>query len=429
MSADEGRPEKGGSDDLRRLAEEKLSGLTTGSSDLAGQSLAEVVHELGVHQVQLEMQNEELRQAHLEIETSRDRYLELYDFAPVGLLTLSREALIVEANLGAAALLGVERRSLLGKPFRLHVPAARRDAWDQLFTGLLRVGGRRGLDLELSRDDGVAIAVALDCIWQTEPGGEPRLCVALVDVTERERAAAEVRRLNEELERRVHDRTAELESFVYSVAHDLKAPLRAIDSYSQILVEERAGQLDEEGLGLLGRLRVAAQQMARQISGLLDYSRMSRGEIVAHRIELRDLVARVVAGRSEAIRLAGAEVHVNVPPFAVIGVVDALEAVVSNLLDNALKFHSPEAVPVVEIGASQQGVRCRLWVRDQGIGFDMLYHGQIFELFRRLGHSEEFEGTGVGLALVHRAMERMGGRVWAESCPGEGSTFFIELPT
>lgn len=429
MKLGEGGPRADEVAELRRLAEERLAGLTSGSSAAAGRSLAEVVHELGVHQVQLEMQNEELRKAQLEIEASRDRYLELYDFAPVGLLTLSREALIVEANLAAAALLGVERRNLLGKPFRSHVPSARRDAWDQLFTGLLRVGGRRGLDLELRREDGTPLAVALDCTWRAEPGAEPLLRVALVDVTERVQATAEIRRLNEELEMRVRDRTAELESFVYSVAHDLKAPLRAIDGYSQILAEEEAGQIDEEGRRLLGRLRAAARQMALQISGLLAYSKMSRGEIVAHRVELRDLVTRVVAQRSEAIRLAGAEVTVDVPPFAVVGVIDALEAVVSNLLDNALKFHSPGAVPVVSIGASQQGTRCQLWVRDQGMGFDMRYHDQIFELFRRLGHSEEYEGTGVGLALVRRAMERMGGRVWAESRPGDGSTFYVELPT
>jgi PAS domain S-box-containing protein len=263
--------------------------------------------------------------------------------------------------------------------------------------------------------------------------------IAISRAVRRERlhaSEARYRQLSEELERRVAERTAELdaknrelETFSYSVSHDLKAPLRAIDGYSRLLLEDHVAGLDEEGRGFLDNVRSAAVQMGRLIDDLLDYSRLDRRRALALRLELRPLVAEVVAGRADEAAARGALLRVDVPAVAVLADRDGLSLALRNLLDNALKFTGGTPGPVVEVGGRVRDATCLLWVRDNGIGFDMRFHDRIFEVFQRLHRAEEYPGTGVGLAMVRRALERMGGRAWAESEPGRGATFFLEVPT
>jgi PAS domain S-box-containing protein len=255
---------------------------------------------------------------------------------------------------------------------------------------------------------------------------------------QRRRAEQELRTLNADLEERVRERTLELEerhreleTFTYSVSHDLKAPLRGIDGYGRLLQEDYADRLDEEGRRFLATIRRATQQMSQLIEDLLAYSRLERRKLQVSAVSPAVLVAALLAEYADEIRRRDVAVTVNLPPVTLKIDPEGLAMVLRNLLDNAFKFTQATAEPRIEVGgAIERSTRnlCRLWVRDNGVGFDMKYHDRIFEIFQRLHREEEYPGTGVGLAIVRKALERMGGRVWANSEPGLGTTFCIELP-
>jgi PAS domain S-box-containing protein len=263
----------------------------------------------------------------------------------------------------------------------------------------------------------------------------PRYIGTLLDITDAVEAEERLERLNAELEKRVIERTEalsmanqELEAFSYTVSHDLKAPLRGIDGYSQLLVEEYGDRLDEEGREFVGRIRQGVQQMGDLISDLLEYSRMERRDMTAAPVAVLPLVQQVLDGYESDVLSQGVQVRLDMAPFTLPLDREGMAVVLRNLIGNALKFSRGRHPPVVEIGTRSEGQRRVLWVRDNGTGFEPKYHDRMFKIFQRLHRSEDFPGTGVGLALVAKAVQRMGGRVWAESTPGEGATFFLEFP-
>ncbi len=257
----------------------------------------------------------------------------------------------------------------------------------------------------------------------------------ITDITERKRVEDEIRRLNAELEERVAARTAELaatnrelETFTYSVSHDLKAPLRGIDGYSKLLLEDHLEQLDEEGRLFLGNVRHGVEQMSQLIEDLLAYSRMERRGLHGVPLDLAELMGRLLVERAADIQATEADVQVELEGLTARADPDGLALVLRNLLDNALKFHRPGESPAVHISGATGESSVRLRIADQGIGFDMQFHDRIFEIFQRLQRAEDFPGTGIGLAIVRKAMSRMCGHAWAESAPGQGAVFYLELP-
>ena len=251
----------------------------------------------------------------------------------------------------------------------------------------------------------------------------------------RRQAERSLQAINQELERRVSERTAqleeanrELESFSYAVSHDLKSPLRAIGGFSQILLEDHRERLGEEARQLLDRIVRNVNHMHQLIGDLLAYSRMERHPPEIQSLDLPGLINRLMRDQDELFAESGIHLETQLPPLRVRADREGLTVALRNLLENACKFSRNSPAPRIELGARPRDDHVELWIRDNGIGFDMREHDRIFTLFQRLQRSDEYPGTGIGLALVKKAMQRMGGQVWAESSPGDGATFYLALP-
>ncbi|HXG63306.1 MAG TPA: ATP-binding protein [Planctomycetota bacterium] len=262
-----------------------------------------------------------------------------------------------------------------------------------------------------------------------------RLVGAVLEVTERRRAQEEIRRLKEDLERRVERRTAELEeavreleTFVYSVSHDLRAPLRSMASFGEILLEGFGPALGPEGREYAWRIVESARRMDKLTCDLLAYSRLSRSEIALEAVDLEALADEILGEMAPDLERAGARVAVERPLPRVTGHRLTLRQAILNLVGNAVKFVRPGVAPQVRIFAARSGDRVRLVVEDNGIGIAREHQGRLFRVFERLHANGRYAGSGIGLAMVKRALERMGGRVGVESEEGKGSRFWVELP-
>jgi len=255
------------------------------------------------------------------------------------------------------------------------------------------------------------------------------------DVTEHKRIQRQMKDMNLELESRVERRTAELrdavgeiEGFAYTVAHDLRGPIRAMTGFSEIVLDEEANKLDPESAERLGRIVAAGKRMDAMLQDLLVYSRLSRENLVLEEIDLEALLRDVLhhlepqtAPRNARIELLGTFPRVR-------GHRTTLSLIFTNLVENAVKFVRPGVTPEVRLRAeaAPEGM-ARIWVEDNGIGISPEHHQQIFGVFQRLNDVEAYPGTGIGLAIVKRAAERMGGAVGLESEPGKGSRFHVDL--
>ena len=379
----------------------------------------------------------ERRRAEMALAESEKSFRASFEQAAVGMARVGTDGRWLEVNQRLCDIVGYTRDELLVLTF-LDITHP-----DDLDTDLANVQQVLAGDIDTYsiekryiRKDQRITWINLTVGLVRDSSGVPAYFISVVeDINARKQAEENIHKLNAELEERVRERTIQLESlnkeleaFSYSVSHDLKAPLRGIDGYSQLLEREYSDRLDDEGRQFIRNIRRGAAQMYELIEAMLAYSRMERRTLQSVPLDLAVLVQAVVAERSAVIEQSGTQMHVEVPVISVCADRDGLAVVLRNLLENALKFSRNSQPPMVDIGAGIEGDKAILWVRDNGIGFDMKFYDRIFEIFQRLERSEDYPGTGVGLALVRKAMVRMGGRVWAESTPGGGATFFLEIP-
>ena len=518
----------------------------------------ELVHELRVHRIELQIQNEELKEAQLALEASRDKYSDLYHFAPVGFFTFTRGGRIAEVNLTGAALLRIERQELLNRGFGHFVAPENLEQWERHLVSMYKSEEKQSCDLALKREDGATFHARLDSIRLDLPtarlpdgqeqagvsGGTPVIRTAVSDITDRKRMDENIRLLatvvrnsndavtvqdfegriiswnrgaelmygysedealqmsiwrltpagkrteQEQLVQRLRagetihsfetqrltregrlldvwltvtklvddagtpvgiastdrditerkraeevlrktiadmDRSnKELEQFAYVASHDLQEPLRMVASFTQLLAKRYKDKLDADANEFIGYAVDGANRMEKMINDLLSYSRVETRGKPFEAVGCTAILNQALTNLRMAIEETGAMITQDPLP-TVMGAESQLVQLFQNLIDNAIKFRREEP-PRIHISAEDRGNDWFFSVKDNGIGIDPQYNERIFIIFQRLHRREEYPGTGIGLTICKKIVERHGGRVWVDSQPGNGSTFYFTIP-
>jgi PAS domain S-box-containing protein len=410
--------------------EARIAALESGASDFLIKPFSE--RELRARvATQLEMAR--LRREAVQQESEERFRLLVEAIKDYAICLLDAEGRIVSWNAGAETIHGYRAEEILGRSFAVfHLEDP-----DWRATGVLHRAATEGRyeaeGWRVRRDGSRFWANTVFTSIHDEGGRLWGFAKITRDLTERKHAEEEIARLNADLERRVHARTAELEAanaeleaFSYSVSHDLRAPLRAIDGFSQALMEDFREQLPRPAGDYLRRIVAATRRMSDLIDGLLDLSRVSRAEMRWQDVDL----ATMARQEAEALQRAEPQRRVEwvIPEsLAARGDPRLLRVALDNLIGNAWKFTAGKEAARIQIGQRTNGEGREYFVADDGAGFDMAYAGKLFGAFQRLHTEREFEGTGIGLATVRRVISRHGGRIWAEAAPGRGATFFFTL--
>ncbi len=408
--------------ELRGRAMESLKSKRSSMEKMPVEDVRKLAEELQIHQVELEMQNEELRSTQWELEQSRKKYSDLYDFAPVGYLTLSEEGRIVEANLTAAKQLGIERSILIGKPFNLYAAENYRDELHLHLRKVFQTKQPHTCEIKLNGKGRGNCYVQLDSTYFMDSDGQSLTRTTMTNISDRKKAEGKLTALAGKLE----FSNRELEQFAFIASHDLQEPLRKIQAFGDRIGTKYRDKLDEEGKEYLTRMQNAAKRMQQFIRDLLKYSRVATHPEPPDTVDLRQTVMEVISDLELIIQRWGADVEVFELP-AVKVEKSQIHQLFQNLIANALKFHG-EKQPHIKIYSQRTDHDCQIFVEDNGIGFDEKYLDRIFAPFQRLHGRSVYEGTGMGLAICRKIVERHGGSITAKSKPGAGSTFIITLP-
>jgi PAS domain S-box-containing protein len=368
------------------------------------------------------------------LRASEIRFRPVADTATDAIISADSRGRVVYFNKSAERIFGYTAEEILDQPLTRLMPPRFHEAHEQglkrfITGGVSRVIGRT-VELAGARKNGEEFPVELSLsTWKMD---EKIFFTGLLrDITQRRQAEERIQQLNRDLQQRAAELEVinrELESFSYSVSHDLRAPLRSIDGFSQALFEDYPDRLDDQGRHYLARVRASTQRMAELIDDLLQLSRVTRAEMRRERVDLSALADSVVTDLRRTEPRRRVEVAIQ-PGLAAEGDPKLLHVVLQNLLSNAWKFTARTAHPRIEIGMQNQGGDRVFYVRDNGVGFDAAYAGKLFVPFQRLHTEGEFPGTGIGLATVQRIVHRHGGRVWAEGAVNQGATFYFALPS
>ena len=379
---------------------------------------------MGISIVERKHAEEELRKAEA-------KYRSIFENAIEGIYQTTLDGRIVSVNPAFARMLDYaspqELITEVTNVRKLYVDPSRRD---ELISLIHKQGFVENFEVQIRRKDSREVWFLLNTRILRDAGGIVCFEGMVTDITDRKLAGEEILKLNRELEQHIiqlGEANKELEAFSYSVSHDLRAPLRAIDGFSNILLKKHEDKLDEEGKRVMNIIRINTQKMGELIDNLLTLSRLGRKEMVLSDINMCEL-AKDVYEELRAIAPGRAlQFNIKTLPMA-IGDIRMIRQVFVNLLSNAIKFTRSREIAVIEVRGRSEKNEIIYYVKDNGAGFDMQYSDQLFGVFQRLHSEKEFEGTGVGLAIIQRIIHRHGGRVWAEGKVDEGATFYFTLP-
>ena len=376
------------------------------------------LHELKVYQVELEMQNHELKLARETAEKAITNYTSLYAHAPSGYFTLEKDSKISMLNLTGAILLGNTRSQLLNCRLQSFISQDSLSIFNNFMTDVFEKDVKVSCEVMIKSVEHLFLWVQIDGRVTED---EKNCSCVMFDITNRKNAEQKNEALTMELSRRIK----ELESFSYSVSHDLRAPLRGIDGFIAIFLKKYYEEVDEQGKRLLNKIRNKVDKMAHLIDDLLSLSRVGLKEIKVKQFNMNELVKEAmeeVGEKMENIKLTIMDLGKAHGDSVLI------TQVWINLISNAFKYSKNTQNPKIEIGRFEKANFINYYIKDNGVGFNMEYSNKLFETFHQLHKSGEFEGAGVGLAIVKSIVNKHGGSVWAEGIENQGATFNFSLP-
>ncbi|MDP2134934.1 MAG: ATP-binding protein [Sulfuritalea sp.] len=427
---------------LRAAAETRLANSPAGEE--FAQSDKKLLHELQVHQIELEMQNEALIEAHIALEESRDRFVDFYEFAPVGYLTITDRGLIADINSTGASLLVAERKQLLLKPFARVVNPADADRYRSHFLAALKTDEKLTCELALLRGDGAHICVRLDSLRLIKDGQTPALRVVLTDITERKLFEAELEKHRNHLEERVSARTSELAQsrdaaeagnrakgiFLANMSHELRTPMNGVVGMIDLGLSRAT---DPQQIDWLNKCKGAAQRMASVVNDILDFSKIEaeRLQLEEKSFSLTRMIDDAIAMHDIVAEAKGLNLTRKIPvtfPDQLSSDAFRLRQILLNFLGNACKFSDKGTITVRVSAVEQDGesVLIRIEVEDHGIGISPEQQAMLFQAFSQVDGSmtRKHGGSGLGLIISKRLANLMGGDVGMVSQEGQGSTFW-----
>ncbi|MBF0468894.1 MAG: PAS domain S-box protein, partial [Desulfamplus sp.] len=371
------------------------------------------------------------------LKESEERFRTVYEIAPLALILWDTGCRIIEWNDQASKMFGWVRQEVINKSFLdVIVPDEHLESTKLAVKDVANETIKPNIiSRNITKDGKIIWCEWNNAILHNADGSIKAILSLGLDITSRIEAENKLKRHREHLEEMVKERTEaleaknkELETFTYSVSHDLKAPLRGIDGYSRLLLDEYQDKLDDDGRHFLNNVLSSTQQMNQLIEDLLSYSRMERRDIQPVSVDLISLIDMLFNEREQDLAQRHIEV-INLIPFQTVFCDrESIRQILGNLLDNAIKFTCNKSSPVIKIKGKETSDSWIISVEDNGIGFDPKYQQRIFGIFQRLHRSEDYPGTGVGLAIVKKAVNRMAGKIWAESEAGKGAVFHVQIP-
>jgi chemotaxis family two-component system sensor kinase Cph1 len=391
-------------------------------AEMSQKDMQDLFSKLQNHQIELKTQNEEMARIHGELQDSKDRYFDLYNFSPAAYLTMNRQGKIIDANLTAASYLNVEMADLIGKKLVSFIADEDRDAYHIHVQSLFEEKGKKPCAIKMQKSDGSIIYTRFESAFVLDASGNETQCAAFLDITCQ-------RTITQNLEKTVEALTksnTELERFAYVASHDLREPLRNISSCTQLLHMKYNDALDKEGRQLIKYTIDSVQQINALISDLLFYASHGNDNGQFAPVDLEAKLEQVLENLNQLISASKATVTHDSLPNIVADKVQILQ-LLQNLISNAIKYNDKDNIKV-HIGVKLDGDNWLFSVQDNGIGIDEQYFDQIFEIFKRLDSRSKYMGTGIGLAICRRVIDNHGGKLWVESTLGEGSTFYFMLP-
>ena len=432
---------------FRKKAEELFKNKKNNPKDQSW-DLDELIYELNVHQIELELQNEELREAQLKLEDSRRKYFDLFNYAPMGYFTLDKRSIILDVNLAGASLLKVGRINLFNHAFIQFIDSDNRNKFHHHIKKVQETGNKETVELKLLTNDGNSFYAHLETIKILDENGNfKEFRIGLTDITKQKKAETALRIRNEKINKilnveiddhekgeikleklieNLKNSNRELEQFAYVSSHDLKEPLRMITSFLQLLQKRYAADLDEDANDFIDFAVEGAKRMNIMINDLLEYSRIGSAERKFEYLQSEKILETVQKNLKPLIDENNA--IINHDPLPLIYANEQMMIqLFQNLIGNAIKYRSKET-PKIHISSENVDDEYIFAIKDNGIGIDKKYLEKIFTIFQRLHSREEYDGTGIGLAISQRILQKHHGKIWAESELGRGTTFFFTIP-